>query len=76
MCSLSDQSSESAQMLSERIQEALQVNVFNGPAQAKNSEDLQVSEYLKRLRDILHCGPGDELWGGRDHSGTSRYCGD
>ena len=42
VCSLSDQSSKSALMLSERIQNALQVNVFNGAAQPKNSEDLQV----------------------------------
>ena len=65
-------------MLSERIQDALQVNVFNGPqaAQAKNSEDLQVSEYLEKTEifyivQVMSYGVGGSIQGHLDTVATN-----
>ena len=78
VCSLSDQSSQSALLLSERIQEALQVNVFNEPqaVQAKNSEDLQVLEYLEETEifyivKVMSYGVGGTIQGHLDTVATN-----
>ena len=63
-------------MLSERIQTALQVNVFNGPGRAKNSEDLQVWEYLEKTEifyivQVMSYGVGGTIQGHLDTVATN-----